>query len=336
MKKLVFQILLVLAVGLAANAVMGLFWADVGQVIDQGQRAALSIALGFAAYFVGMYLIETLRLSLVLQAYRVSLAFTEMFLNSVMGYFYSSITPMAAGGQPFQILHLKAHGVQPSLASNIYINRYVEHLVFSVTVILLSLGFAFGLLHRMQTGTGTGALVAAMVLSLSLAVLVSIGLLRPAVLSGFFRLLGRFQRLRSWSSRAVDFLSNVQGAIVKSWNHHIGLMLTDTVLGICNTVLQAASLWLTLLLLGQNLDFPTVFLAYMMLNLLIFYIPTPGASGGIEGVYSLAFGTLTRDFSTSWSAVLLWRIGTFYLHVPLGLILLLSASSTRKFLLGRT
>lgn len=336
MKKLIFQLLLVIVIGLTVNTILGLFWGNGDIVREIGRPSVLIAGIGFAAYFAGMYLIETLRLVLILRTFKIRLPFGVMFRNSVMGYFYSSITPMAAGGQPFQILHLKSHNVQPSLASNIYINRYVEHLVFSVLVIVGSFGFTFGLLERMQAGSGLGVLVGGLSLSLGLAVLVSVGLIRPTIFSGVFHFFRRFPRLEAWGNKAVEYLNNVQKSITTSWNHHIALMLADTALGIVNTTLQALSLWLTLCLLGQRLDFPTVFLAYMILNLLVFYIPTPGASGGIEGVYSLAFGTLSRDYSGVWSAVLLWRIGAYYLHLPLGLLMLLSSRDTRGFLLGRT
>lgn len=335
MKKLIFQLLLVLVIGLTVNTLLGFFWGNIDIWPEIGRPTAVLVSIGFLSYFICMYLIETLRLLLILHNFKVKLPFGVMFLNSVMGYFYSSITPMAAGGQPFQILHLKSHNVQSSLASNIYINRYVEHLVFSLAVILGSSGFAFNLVDRMQAGSGWGVFAGGLLLSLGLAAVVSIGLLRPAIFASFFHFFKRFPKLEAWGSKAVEYLHNVQASIATSWNHHVPLMLIDTVLGILNTTLQAFSLWLTLYLMGQNLDFFTVFLAYMMLNLLVFYIPTPGASGGIEGVYSLAFGTLSRDFSGVWSAVLLWRVGAYYLHLPLGLVMLLSSKSTRGFLLGK-
>jgi len=334
MRKIIFQILFVLSIGLAANIVFGFFWGEVDLFAHLQHRSLYLIFSGFLGYILGMYLIETLRLHLLLEAYQIKLNFWEKFTNSIMGYFYSSITPMAAGGQPFQIMHLKSRGIQPSLASNIYVNRYVEHLIFSVLVILFSFTFTVNLLQKMRVNVGSEILSSALTLSIILSVLVSIILLRPTILAHLVRILGKFKKLKTWSERATDFFQNLQTSIIKSWDHHIGLMLFDSLLGILNTLIQALSLWITLLLIGIELDFLTTFITYMMLNLLVFYIPTPGASGGIEGVYSLAFGALSRDYSGAWSAVLLWRIGAYYLLIPVAFILLMVVKPVREFILG--
>lgn len=334
-RRLVFKILLVLALGAVVNVLLGVFLGDPAFWAQLRPRSLLLVGLGFIAYVVGMYLIETLRLGLILNAYQKTLGFWEQLQNSAMDYFFSSITPMAAGGQPLQILHLRSRGIPSSLAANIYINRYVQHLGFSILVVFLSLPFTINLIGQLQSRLGEGLLSGALLLSVILSLGLIYALLRPASLTSLFRFLGqRFDRLRRWSESVIEWLTSVQRSIALSWYHHVPLMLTDTLLGILNTLIQALSLWATLFFVGSRIDVQTTIVAYMILNLLVFYIPTPGASGGIEGIYSLAFGLLSGDFTASWSGIFLWRLGGFYLHIPFGFLILISTQRMRDFLSG--
>jgi len=337
LKKLLIRVFLALAIGAGANILLGFFFQgnDLSKLFNSFPIGLAG--LGFFGYFIGMYLIESLRLSRILKTYGYKLEPFAQLQNSVLGYFFSSITPMAAGGQPFQILHLKSRGIGSDFAANIFINRYVQHLGLSLLIIYMGFPFTLRLMTAMQAngGLGSNLLLFGLILSSVLSLGIIVVLLRPGFFIPFIRWLGTWVLpQKKWAEKLSLWLGAVQDSISHSWSHHIPLMLVDTFLGFANTMIQAFSLYLTFIFLGVEIDLLTLISAYTALNLLVFYFPTPGAAGGIEGIYSLAFGILSGDLFSAWAGVLLWRIGTFYIHIPTGLILLLFTKKMRAFLIG--
>jgi uncharacterized membrane protein YbhN (UPF0104 family) len=61
----------------------------------------------------------------------------------------------------------------------------------------------------------------------------------------------------------------------------------------------------------------------LLLNLVVYYIPSPGASGGLEGVYTMVFTLYTGQPQLSFIAVTVWRFATYYLQIFFGLIVFL-------------
>ena len=77
--------------------------------------------------------------------------------------------------------------------------------------------------------------------------------------------------------------------------------------------------WVLINILGVPLNFFQIFITVLLLNLVVHYIPTPGAAGGLEGIYTMVFSLYTGVPRLSFIAVLVWRIGTYYLQIVLGL-----------------
>jgi uncharacterized membrane protein YbhN (UPF0104 family) len=69
---------------------------------------------------------------------------------------------------------------------------------------------------------------------------------------------------------------------------------------------------------GVALPFGDFLFAFIVCGLVSAYIPTPGASGSIEASYALVLGGLTGSFGHALSAVMLWRLGSYYLHLIFG------------------
>jgi len=56
-----------------------------------------------------------------------------------------------------------------------------------------------------------------------------------------------------------------------------------------------------------------------LVNTVAYYAPTPGASGGIEGMYQLVFSPIVGSEAVG-AAILLWRIFSYYIPILIGLI----------------
>jgi hypothetical protein len=58
----------------------------------------------------------------------------------------------------------------------------------------------------------------------------------------------------------------------------------------------------------------------LAMNLAFLVIPTPGGSGGVEGLFALFLGPLISRTSFIGLAVFTWRIITYYISIGLGII----------------
>jgi hypothetical protein len=96
-------------------------------------------------------------------------------------------------------------------------------------------------------------------------------------------------------------------------------MIIDTLLFGVDQLLWAAALYIPLTVLtGAPVPIPEFLLSFVLCWLVSLFIPTPGAAGSVEASYLLVLGTLTGKPAATMSAILLWRFGTYYLHLLLG------------------
>ncbi|HIP92507.1 MAG TPA: UPF0104 family protein, partial [Thermotoga sp.] len=61
---------------------------------------------------------------------------------------------------------------------------------------------------------------------------------------------------------------------------------------------------------------------FFFLTLVVYYVPTPGASGGVEAIYHLTLSSLLENPSKTMTVILMWRAVTYYIPILMGLIAL--------------
>ena len=115
-------VLIAVILSFSVNAVLSIF-------IDRAQllRALRNVRVIYFAVplllFIASYVVDSFRLMLVVSQFRIRLSFVQAFYNSAVGSFFTNITPMTAGGQPFQIYHLSSIGVPVATSTNVIMSR---------------------------------------------------------------------------------------------------------------------------------------------------------------------------------------------------------------------
>ena len=98
------------------------------------------------------------------------------------------------------------------------------------------------------------------------------------------------------------------------WSTRTWAMVLDILMGMVNILLHAYSLLFVLEgVTGVSIPFLEVIITYVILWQVVFYVPTPGASGGVEGAFSLVYSGLTGAVGSTVIAVFVWRLATYYL-----------------------
>ena len=95
----------------------------------------------------------------------------------MIGFFYSAVTPAAAGGQPFQVLHMHHRGIPTGTATSVICTTYC---LWNVALVTL------GIVGMCLCGGKLAAQSAAWIPVLALGLLVHAGLLALVLLSAIF------------------------------------------------------------------------------------------------------------------------------------------------------
>ncbi len=314
-------------IGLLVNLVIA-FLLNAGTTVRSiGRIRWTFVAVPFGSYIL-IYLVDALRLRIVLSQFKLRVPYRDLVDNGILGAFFSNLTPFASGGQPVQVYHLHALGIDLKKSTNIIASRWVEHLVTSLLVVGLAFHAAINLAHAV--GAGTIIIYLGVGVSLIFAIVVAGVLFRPDLLaraalrierSPFGRLISRIVRQQDWGEHFVAWSLRLKEEVSFLWREKLHIMLLDTLLGFANLLLQVYSLLFVLQgMTGRELNILQILVTFVTVNLVAYFIPTPGGSGSIEGIYSLVFSGFTGQADLTFVAIVVWRFATYYLHVFLGLI----------------
>lgn len=136
---------------------------------------------GWTAAIVGCmllyYLCDALKYRLITRAFGCAQPLGDSIDVSMIGFFYSAVTPAAAGGQPFQVLHMHRRGIPTGTATSVICTVYS---LWNIALVSL------GIVGMCLCGGKLAAQSAAWIPVLVLGLLVHAGLLSLVLLSAIF------------------------------------------------------------------------------------------------------------------------------------------------------
>ena len=266
------------------------------------------------------------------QGFRLSLRYVCSF--TLVGFFYSSITPGASGGQAMEVNSMRRAGVPVGNGTSAVTVRLVFN---QLMVSVLSLGFWLfnrGFVSR-QLGAAVWFVRVGWVINAAVVPLVLLAAFRRSLVRKLaFGLIGLLVKIRLVKNREA-LQEKVTGVMDTYHNAVYGLLSSPG-----QILLQC--LCSTLSLLGLTGSMVFVYHAFGMsgvpwyhvltLSLLLFvsasYTPLPGAGGAQEGGFMLYFnGVFTGG--TKGLALLVWRFFTYYLFLFVGIIAILAEKVSR-------
>ena len=313
-------VLLAVIIGFGVNIILSLLM-DRSQILHSLSRVRVIYFVVPLLLFVASHVVDTVRLMLVVAQFKIRLTFVQAFYNSCVGNFFTNVTPLTAGGQPFQIYNLSARGVPPEIATNVIMSRFVEQAMTSLLIsivfltqiswIAATLGFGRNLIY-----IGLGISLAVTLLLLALLIwphfIGRLAIMLERTLLG--RLIGRISGKHNWAPSLHRYSHRLRENVRILWSTKTPIMIVDILLGVGNILLHSYSLLYVLDgVVGMKLPFLPVAISYVILWQIVFYVPTPGASGSVEGAFALVYSGMTSDLGATVIAVFVWRIATYYL-----------------------
>ncbi|MGX1114505.1 uncharacterized protein (TIRG00374 family) [Pseudoalteromonas sp. MBR-15] len=288
------------------------------------QIFTLEFFLACFALLLVYYTSDAMRLWFTLRAIGCSQALKSIFPLVFINFLFSNITPMATGGGIAQVWFLHRRGVMLGAATAATSIRTVlaSLLIFIPTPFLFMINpqLSSDLLHD-----GWGVFLS--VFAIGYVLLSAVVLLRIRwVIHTLKVILNQTHRFglisqntcqrRTWqvTRELFHFSYCIKIFLMGNWR--------DKLMAIGSTILFLVSLFsfpaLLLWGLGYQVEYTSV-LALMLVNTFIMYFaPTPGASGIAEGVFAIFFGAIVQAPDLVF-VIIAWRFLTIHLGMFIGI-----------------
>ena len=254
------------------------------------------------------------------------------FRVTALGKYYDNITPLGAGGQPFQAMYLIRNNVPTGTATAIPVVGFFST---QAAFILLALAvFIFGgavmKLVTMKVAAVVGFLFYIFVPSTIVLFLV-FPKAAEKILRFLVRLLAKIHLVKhpeETEKKAIHTLTSAKESFLSICHgRHITIWLM--VLSLVYQVAMCSMPYFVLHAFGNDLPYLQVFCTTVFVYLCITFVPTPGNSGMAEGSFYALFSVLGQG-NLFW-AMLVWRFFCYYLFIGTGLgVTMLEALRRRR------
>ena len=266
--------------------------------------------------------------------------FKTCFGTGIIGQYYNNVTPLAAGGQAFEIRHLAKHGVQGGVAASLPIASFFLQQFAFVLLAIISL-----ILYEKNTLEAPQML---RVFPEGLTVLAIIGIICCFTVPFLVVLFSLFPRITQKIVSLIIWLGAKLGLVknLKELNYKMTKYILQNAKALRKFVRNPFTLFFSLILgIGENLalcsiayfslrffgyDLPLVdgFTEWMqvcvvciLLYAAISFIPTPGNSGAADLSFYLLFQSGLHSIgNVAFPALFTWRLLSFYSFIIVGFI----------------
>lgn len=314
-------------IGLAAiTALAVLFF-----TVDAGTWSLLSslkewdflLALSAAAL---SWLFEALRFKILVEAAGERISFKMGLYLTFLNYFGSAVTPMQSGGGPFQVYMLYKNGINVGKGIAITLMRTLMVLFLLGAMVIMALFLQPQILNGQTLVEGLLGYVTVVVLGVWFVTVLS--LLRPRIMKrligGLTLRLSKVGLIRdTLAFKVIRFINREIDNYCDNFRIFFSSGLKRCMIAFALTSLQLFCLFLVLPLLVWSMGLPADLMTAMMLQavftFVLYFVPTPGASGVAEGGATALFKLLV-PWNVAGVTALLWRIFTAYIPVFLGAI----------------
>ncbi len=242
---------------------------------------------------------------------------------ALIGFYYSNITPSAAGGQPMQVNSLRKAGIPVAYGTTAVTIRFVSN---QLTICMMTLGllianrtFAYNQLGGLIWAARIGWAINFIAVPLVLLAAFKRNLIQ-AVIEWLISLLAKMHLVRDKEAtitKITEILDSYHAAMI-ALIHSPGQILMQILFSALSMLGMTGSIVFTYYAFG--LSGTPVYQILTMICLLFVsasYTPLPGASGAQEGGFMAYFAGIFTD-GTIGVGLLIWRFFTYYMFLIVG------------------
>ncbi len=244
----------------------------------------------------------------------------DIFLISSTEFFMNGVTPGAIGGQPFQVYAFKQVNVDASKSTGIILMNFV---CGQIAQILLCFIFLYNFKYMQEYASGmiwiffVGLIVniIGVLFFFSICFSKKFRMLMVRIVAWFSRR-KIFKRFTNMNKDFEDYITKAQDAFASCLKYKRIFFLSVFSKMIAYAVYYIIPFFI-LKALSVDITYTDIFLILSLTSFSLItanYLPTPGASGGIEFAFKNFFASiLVLSSSVAAAGVLIWRVLTYYL-----------------------
>ena len=236
--------------------------------------------------------------------------------------FTSAVTPSTIGGAPMATYAMTKEGLKLGSATAIILyGVLLDQIWFATAIPILLIAGAFYEVVPPEIGlVGEASMVLLYIGLLSYASLLAYGVLvNPAAIKKVVLVIFRLPFLRKYKDKVAEEAENLEVYAHQLKEKPPSFLLKAFFLSTMSWVCRIALATIVVLSLLPAPEVLSV-LRSLAMNLAFLVVPTPGGSGGVEGLFVLFQGPLIARQSFIGLAVFLWRIISYYITIALGMM----------------
>ena len=226
------------------------------------------------------------------------LSFTRTVLAQVASSFVTLVTPAAVGGAALNVRYLQRRKIPPAVAAASVGVSQVVAFVLHIVLLVIFVAITGARSHSLRPPSWAYWVIAGLVLAALIVLAVPRG--RRLLRARLGPALGQIgPRLVAMVQRPTKLAEGIGGALLLSASYILCLAASVLAVGGHIALTSAAVVYLTGAALGS-------------------VVPTPGGLGAVEAALAAGLTATGMAAATAVSAVLLFRLLTFWLPVPVG------------------
>jgi len=276
-------------------------------------------------------MIESFRLNVLIKH---STGRSRPFLSykvCAIGRYYDSITPMATGGQPFQIFYLANRGLNASSAISVPMGRYVvNQMVLSV---IWTIAMIIGL--SVDLGPNFAFIKPLCVVGWFLNFVLIVGVvilsvnqrLGKKIVVWVLRLLQKIKIIKNYEkqyTRVIKTVTDFQ-ATIKNFARTKGTFLILALSSLAYIIISYSMAFLVYSSLVGFFDFsmwPYICLLGLLIDMAASFVPLPGGTGVSELTFTALFAVVLANSAMLTWALIFWKFMTYYIYLLQGILIL--------------
>lgn len=321
MKKNLFNIIIILITAVAL--VVLVFSSSGSKIYDVMNNLKLNWILAAILAMVVYWLLEALILHMIALIHLGNYRFFNSLRFSMMSQFFNAITPFSSGGQPLQAWCMIRNGVKPGHTISILVVRSMIFqfcmLVYTVAVFIFQASYFISNIDRFLIFFIFGIVVNILMLFIYILFLFNKSAAENVV-QWIFRFLKKIRLIKHPEKYVhkieVELESFSEG--INACKGKLGDILKVFFLQMLQfTFLFSVSFFIFKAIEDGRGQFFYILGANAILYMVTFLVPSPGASGGAEGMSYLFFNHFLTEGHIA-PFILIMRTITFYFNIIFG------------------
>ena len=289
--------------------------------------------------FLGTILMDTFGVSYLIKQGTGRWRFATAYKVTQIGKYYDAVTPMATGGQPFQITYLKSHGVPIHNSLSIPLAKYVfgqiSWVVLSLVCLIISFtDKSYGTFVSIMSIIGFVLSFIVLSATIFLSVCKTVGkklVVRILKLLYKMKIVKNYDKQYEKITKYIGDFQDVMKQYAKSPKDFIIMFFSTLVSNLIRYSIPFFVVGIFVPNIGAEYYLKLLVMT-VLVDLSASFFPMPGGTGLNEISFTAAFGGVIESFQNSgyigevsgiliW-VLLIWRFFSYYLYLIQGVTIL--------------